>query len=96
MIRKFLFSAFLLFASASTALAEITFFIEEPVEGSTRSGIGLVSGWAVSDLGVVSVEVFMDGESVGFVPYGSTRGDVAAAFPNTAGSEFSGWGMKWA
>lgn len=96
MIRKFLLSAFLLLASVSPALAEITFSIEEPTEGSTRSGIGLVSGWAVSDLGIVSVEVFMDGESLGFVPYGSARGDVGDAFPNIDDSEFSGWGMKWA
>ena len=96
MIRKFLLSALMLLAGASPALAEITFSIEEPAEGSTRSGIGLVSGWAVSDLGIVSVEVFMDGESMGFVPHGSVRGDVADAFPFIEEAVFSGWGMKWA
>ncbi|MEE4218233.1 MAG: CAP domain-containing protein [Xanthomonadales bacterium] len=96
MIKSRFFPAFLLLcASASPALAEITFNIEEPVQDSTRSGIGLVSGWAVSDLGIESVEVFMDGERIGFVPYGSGRGDVGAAFPDIPGSDFSGWGMKW-
>ena len=96
MIKSRLFPAFLLLcASASPALAEITFNIEEPTQDSTRSGIGLVSGWAVSDLGIESVEVIMNGESIGFVPYGSSRGDVGAAFPDILGSDLSGWGMKW-
>ena len=96
MIRKYLLPALMLLASASPALAEITFSIEEPTEGSTRSGIGLVSGWAISDQGIVSVEVFMDGESMGFIPHGSVRGDVADAFPFIEDAMFSGWGMKWA
>ena len=95
MIRKYLLSALLLLVSASPALAEIQFVIEEPAEGSTRSGIGQISGWAVSDVGIDSVEVFMDGQSIGFAPYGSARGDVAAAFPNTPNSENSGWALKW-
>ena len=94
MIRKLL--ATLLLATTSPAFAEITFAIGEPAEGSTRSGIGLISGWAVSDLGIVSVEVFLNGESMGFVPYGSSRGDVAAAFPDIPDALWSGWGMKWA
>jgi uncharacterized protein YkwD len=94
MIRT-LFAALLL-TVASPALAEITFAIGEPAEGSTRSGIGLVSGWAVSDLGIVSIELFIDGESIGFIPYGSPRGDVAAAFPDIPDALWSGWGMKWA
>jgi uncharacterized protein YkwD len=78
------------------ALAEITFAIAEPLEGSRKSGIGLISGWAISDLGIVSVEAIIDGQSLGPVPYGSQRGDVAAAFPDVPGSLYSGWGMKWA
>ena len=96
MIKSKAFAAILLLcASASPALADITFNIEEPAQDSTRSGIGLVSGWAVSDRGIESVELFMDGERIGYVPYGSGRGDVGAAFPDIPGSDFSGWGMKW-
>jgi len=95
MIRKHLLAAILLSAVASPAAAEITFNIEEPAEGSVRSGIGLISGWAVSDVGIVSVEAFINGESLGLVPYGSPRGDVGAAFPNIPGSDESGWAMKW-
>ena len=95
MIRKHLLAAILLSAVASPAAAEITFNIEEPAEGSVRSGIGLISGWAVSDVGIESVEAFINGESLGLVPYGSPRGDVGAAFPNIPGSDESGWAMKW-
>ena len=95
MIRKYLLTATLLSAMASPAAAEITFNIEEPAQDSVRSGIGLISGWAVSDVGIESVEAFMNGESLGFIPYGSPRGDVEAAFPHIPGSDKSGWAMKW-
>jgi uncharacterized protein YkwD len=80
---------------ASPALAEIIFEIGEPLPDSTKSGIGQISGWAVSDIEIVSVEAFIDGISLGKVPYGGTRMDVAAAFPQHPNSEFSGWAMKW-
>ena len=96
MFRIRLLLAALLFAlSAHDARAEITFAIGEPSEGARKSGIGLISGWAVSDLGIVWVEAFIDGESLGPVPYGSQRGDVAAAFPGIPDALYSGWGMKW-
>ena len=96
MIRYKLLSALLMLAiSASPALAEIQFAIGEPTPDTTRSGIGQISGWAVSDVPIVSVEAFMDGTSLGLVPYGGTRMDVAAAFPNMPDSEYSGWAMKW-
>ncbi len=95
MIKTRLLSALFLCAFTPAALAEITFMIGEPQEGSIRSGVGLLSGWAVSDRGIVSVEGFIDGESIGLIPYGSQRGDVAAAFPDIPDSLYSGWGMKW-
>ena len=95
MIKFKLLSALLCLAVSVPALAEIQFAIGEPVENSTKSGIGQISGWAVSDVPIVSVEAFIDGVSVGVVPYGGTRLDVAAAFPEVPDSEFSGWSMKW-
>ena len=95
MIKFKLLSALLCLAVSVPALAEIQFAIGEPVEDSTKSGIGQISGWAVSDVPIVSVEAFIDGVSVGVVPYGGTRLDVAAAFPEVPDSEFSGWAMKW-
>ena len=95
MIRKFIVPAMLLCAGVTSAQAEITFMIGEPLDGSTRSGVGLISGWAVSDRGIVSVEGFIDGQSIGLIPYGSSRGDVQAAFPDIPGSLNSGLGMMW-
>ncbi len=88
-------SAILSLAVCVSAQAEIKFAIGEPAEGSTKSGIGQISGWAVSDAQIVSVEAFIDGVSLGLVPYGGTRLDVATAFPDYPNSEFSGWSMKW-
>ena len=85
----------LLAAGAAPAPAEVRFTIGEPAEGSVKSGIGQVSGWAISDREIVSVEAFIDGLSLGVVPYGGSRLDVAAAFPQYPDAEFSGWAMKW-
>jgi uncharacterized protein YkwD len=96
MIRfKLLTALLVLCASTSPVLAEIKFAIGEPTANSTRSGIGQISGWAVSDNEIVSVEALIDGTSLGLVPYGGTRLDVATAFPEYPNSEFSGWAMKW-
>ena len=88
-------AALLLAASASTAFGDTQFAIGEPAEGKVYSGIGQISGFAVSDEKIVSVEAFIDGISLGLVPYGGTRKDVASAFPEYPDSEFSGWAMKW-
>jgi uncharacterized protein YkwD len=85
----------LLIAGAGPALAEIKLAIGEPSEDSVKSGIGQISGWAVSDRRIVSVEAFIDGISLGSVPYGGSRMDVASAFPDFPDSEHSGWAMKW-
>jgi uncharacterized protein YkwD len=94
---RFLRVASLLFlaAVAYPAAADIQFQIGEPAEGSVNSGIGQISGWAVSDETIVSVEALIDGVSLGLVPYGGTRKDVANAFPDIPNAEFSGWAMKW-
>lgn len=85
----------LLATGVAPALAEVQFAIAEPAENSIKSGIGQVSGWAVSDREIVSVEAFIDGASLGLVPYGGSRLDVAAAFPQYPDAEFSGWAIKW-
>ena len=97
MLRNTRLSAVLLtILGAQAALADITFYIEEPADGAIHSGVGLVSGWAISDRGITSIEAFIDGTSMGPMPYGSIRGDVEDAFPDVPNSLHSGWGMKWA
>lgn len=88
-------ASLLLMLAAAPALADIKLAIGEPGANTTRSGIGLISGWAISHEGVDSVEALINGESLGMLPYGSARGDVAAAFPDYADSLHSGWAMKW-
>jgi len=92
---RFLSAVLLFAASVSSAPADVVFFIGEPAADTIKSGIGQISGWAVSDREIVSVEAFIDEVSIGIVPYGGTRQDVAAAYPDYPNSEFSGWSMKW-
>ncbi len=94
-LRKYLLCLLLL--SAPTLLnAEIKLFVEQPVRNGIASGTGLIAGWAVSDNGIASVEVSVDGIAIGQIPYGGSRADVGAAFPEFPDSENSGWGFKWA
>lgn len=92
MIKLKLFAAYLLLViSASPALADIQFAIGEPAEGSINTGIGQIPDWTVSDDVIVPVEALLDGVSLGLVPYGGSRQDVANVFPDLPNSEFSGW-----
>jgi len=69
--------------------------LEEPVLGLVHMGVGNLRGWAVSSAGIRKVEAFLDGEFLGEIPYGGGRSDVAAAFPDIAGSGQSGFGMSF-
>lgn len=70
--------------------------LESPVNAEPYSGIGLISGWAVSDIGIDRVEFWKDGIYHSIIPYGGTRGDVEKAYPGYPNSLHSGFGMKWA
>ncbi len=59
---------------------------EIPSEGSTQSGIGLISGWACD---AIRVEVSIDGGERIPVAYGTSRQDTLTVCE----SEFSGYGM---
>ena len=63
--------------------------------GLVHMGVGNLRGWAVSSAGIRKVEAFLDGEFLGEIPYGGGRSDVAAAFPDIAGSGQSGFGMSF-
>jgi hypothetical protein len=58
--------------------------IDQPSAGNAISGITTVSGWAFDDVQVSTVEILMDGASVGVATYGQPRPDVAQAYPNFA------------
>jgi hypothetical protein len=70
--------------------------LEEPVEGEIHTGVGNLRGWAVADLGIDKIEIWIDDEYAFDVPYGGARGDVGNAFPDIAGSGESGFSMAFA
>jgi GT2 family glycosyltransferase len=56
-------------------------------------GVLIVSGWALTESGDATIEVLVNGDSRGFVPYGDPRPDAAAlypGFPAGASCGFSG------
>lgn len=73
--------------------------LEQPTTGPV-AGIGLVRGWAFesSDMDMMdddplTLEVLVDGKSIGSPAVGSPRGDVAANFPDEMDAEDSGFGL---
>jgi O-antigen biosynthesis protein len=55
--------------------------LDMPAEGESISTRFLVCGWALSVYQIARVAVFLDGDLIGEVKYGSPRPDAAAAFP---------------
>jgi Bacterial Ig domain/Beta-propeller repeat/Viral BACON domain/Putative binding domain, N-terminal len=61
-------------------------YVDGPAAGATVSGSIPVSGWAIDNsTAIASVQVAVDGSTVGNATYGSTRVDVCAAFPGRPG-----------
>ena len=81
--------------AAATAATGLTAVYEAPADGSVVAGVGLVRGWAFSDLTPTEprVALLIDGAEQGPVPCCSARPDVAAAYPGVAGALASGWGL---
>ena len=55
-----------------------------PAPGSTISGVTPVQGWTFDDVNVVKVEILVDGTVDGTANYGSSRQDVADAYPHAS------------
>lgn len=73
----------------------IVVVLEEPGDGSVTTGIRLVRGYAVAPEGIDRIEWAVDGEERGRLPYGGSRGDVAAAFPTYPNSGDAGFAAAW-
>lgn len=69
--------------------------IEEPANGGTYSGVGNLRGWAVYELGIESIEVYIDGEFQFLAPYGGERNDVGNSYPDIPDSNFSGFSLAF-
>ena len=69
--------------------------LENPMNGRKVSGITTIHGWALDAKGITKVELFIDGELIGNIPYGGTRIDVKNAYPGYPNAENSGFAMIW-
>lgn len=74
--------------------ASIIVMLEQPTSG-VNTGVNLVRGYALSPAGIDFVEWFLDGTLKGRIPYGGSRGDVAAAFPGFPDSQEPGFATAW-
>ena len=58
------------------------------------SGTAAIGGWAINDTAAMaSIEVLVDGVSIGDANYGSVRNDVCAVFPGKTGCPDVGWNL---
>ena len=69
----------------STDLAPPHGTLDAPRPNATVSGRTTVAGWAIDDVGVQRVEVWVDGERLGRADYGLSRPDVARDYPGLPG-----------
>jgi pseudomonalisin len=66
--------------------------VDGPARSGSVSGVVNAYGWAMDDYETISsVAISIDGVSYGAASYGSSRGDVCAAFPGRAGCPNVGW-----
>lgn len=65
--------------------------IEQPLDGNMYSGIMRIKGWALDFEGVQSVEVLVDGFSVGTAVYGHARPLITPVYPGYPDRVFPGW-----
>ncbi len=69
--------------------------LENPKDGQTVSGIEVIYGWALDTTGISKIELFIDDQPIGNIPYGGTRGDVKDVYPDYPNAENSGFSMIW-
>lgn len=84
-------------ARAQAALGIAAAF-ESPDAGRAVFGVGIIGGWAFAEdpaAAVTETRLVIDGLLGSTIPYGSERGDVAAAFPGHPNALNSGWGITF-
>lgn len=73
--------------------------LQEPQNGSVYSGVGNLRGWAITfdksetELAIERVELFIDGQFSGLIPYGGPRNDVGSKYAKIPGAFDSGFSM---
>lgn len=79
-------------AEQSTATSKLPFgYVESPHPGETVRGQWPVQGWALSESGVKTVDIFVDRAYVGTAQVGVSRPDVEKAYPNIKNAGVAGW-----
>ncbi|HKA53822.1 MAG TPA: YncE family protein [Candidatus Binatia bacterium] len=84
--------------SQASAEPAITVTLENPPDQKTASGVGVVSGWAVSSTPgatISSVQFQIDGQQPNKIPCCSDRKDVADALPDQPQALHSGFGALY-
>lgn len=97
-IADWIFALVLVFGfmlGASDLSAATLIYLEDPATNSIRSGVGNLRGWAIGTEPIQEVSYAIDGVSMGTIPYGGTRHDVAAAYPAVPNSGQSGFSMAF-
>lgn len=69
--------------------------LNEPLNNGVQSGIGMIRGWALSEEGIETIQVFIDGNYAFDVPYGDPRADIGDAFPDIDGANTSGFSVPF-
>ncbi|MBL6698163.1 MAG: fibronectin type III domain-containing protein, partial [Luminiphilus sp.] len=69
--------------------------LEEPIDGKIHTGVGNLRGWAVASSGITKVEILIDGAYAYDAPYGGSRPDLGAVFPDVEGSLSSGYSLAY-
>jgi tetratricopeptide (TPR) repeat protein len=70
----------------------INFHIDE--SELTTTGLLTVSGWAVAEIGIQSIQILLDTIEVGEVELGRPRPDVERSYPTIAGAGQSGFALR--
>lgn len=69
--------------------------LENPTNGQRVSGNLPIYGWALDQKGITKIELFIDDQFIGNIPYGGIRLDVKKSYPNFPDAEDSGFAMIW-
>jgi hypothetical protein len=72
-----------------------TAVLENPTGNQKVSGILPIYGWALDPKGIARIELFIDGQLIGNIPYGGVRPDVKQSYPDFPDAENSGFAMIW-
>jgi uncharacterized protein (TIGR03437 family) len=80
-------------ANLASAANPVRIAVDSPgANGPALGGVAQIAGWAISDSAAInSVQIQVDGIPSGTAIYGSSRGDVCAAYPGRPGCPSVGW-----